>query len=450
MGRSNKWGVDNVRKKIDVQYLEVGMYVAELDRPWLGTPFLFQGFEIHAHEEIEELKRYCTFVYIDIPDVHVGPPERRPRAHAAPLKEMSMPTEAEQRIARDFLKIINQPRTRPVYTDQRVLEQELGEAREHHAIARALIYQILDDARSGKNLDSIRAKRVVGELTESVIRNPDALSCFIQLRKKDEYTALHSLRVCILALAFGRHLGLDRDALQMLGLGGLLHDIGKLKVPVDILNKPSALTEYEFALMKSHVPRGVEIVERMSGIPAPALEVVRGHHERHSGTGYVSGLKGEEIAFFGMIGGIVDCYDAITSDRAYRAGMSAHTALKQMYGWRGRDFHPALVEQFIQCMGIYPIGSVVELNTGEIGVVVTMNRVRRLKPRVTLVLNANCAPYNAPITIDLMNHKTTDGRPCEIDRVLEPGVYGIDPVLYLPITSASRVLKTPVIAATRA
>jgi putative nucleotidyltransferase with HDIG domain len=435
--------VDIVRKKIDVQYLEVGMYVAELDRPWLGTPFLFQGFEISAHEEVEELKRYCKFVYIDIPDVHVGPPEQRPRPRTSPLRETLVSPEAEQRIARDFLKIINQPRSEPVYTDQRVLEQELPEAREHYAVARTLVYQVLDDVRIGKNLDSLRAKRVVGELTESVIRNPDALTCFIQLRKKDEYTALHSLRVCILALAFGRHLGLDRDTLQLLGLGALLHDIGKLKVPLEILNKPGTLTEYEFTLMKSHVPHGVKILDGMPGIPAPALEVVQGHHERYSGTGYIAGLKGEEIALFGMIGGIVDCYDAITSDRAYRTGMSAHTALKQMYGWRGRDFHPKLVEQFIQCMGIYPIGSVVELNTGEVGVVVTMNRVRRLKPRVTLVLNANCTPYSKPVTVDLMTHKTTDGRPCEIDRVLEPGVYGIDPVLYLPITNAARILKTP-------
>ena len=417
------------------------MYVAELDRPWLGTPFLFQGFQIQAHEEIEELRRYCKFIYIDIPDVQVGPPERRLRPPAFAVKETPAPTEAEQRIARDFLKIINQPRTEPVYKDQRVLEHELPEAREHYAIARTLVYQVLDDVRTGKNLDSLRAKRVVAELTESVIRNPDALTCFIQLRKKDEYTALHSLRVCVLALAFGRHLGLDRDSLQLLGLGALLHDIGKLKVPNEILNKPGALTEYEFALMKSHVPHGVAIIERMPGIPRPAIEVVQGHHERYSGTGYIAGLKGEDIALFGMIGGIVDCYDAITSDRAYRTGLSAHTALKQMYGWRGRDFHPKLVEQFIQCMGIYPIGSVVELNTGEVGVVVTMNRVRRLKPRVTLVLNANCTPYTNPITVDLMHHKTTDGRPCEIDRVLEPGVYGIDPVLYLPVTGGVRAVN---------
>jgi len=433
-----------VRKTIDVQFLRLGMYVAELDRPWRDTPFLFQGFEITSQEEIEQLRKYCKSVVIDIPDSTDAIPA--PRRPAAPVAR-PIPTEAERRVERDFLKIVNEPRAEPVYQDQTTLEQEIAVVRERHEEARGLIYTILEDVRLGKNLNAVAAKRVVAQLAESVIRNPDALTCFTHLKKKDEYTALHSLRVCILALAFGRHLGLDRESLNVLGIGGLLHDIGKMKVPNEILNKPGALSEQEFDLMKSHVPRGVEILERTPGIPAQAIEVARCHHERYGGGGYVGGLKGDTIGFFGMIGGIVDCYDAVTSDRAYHTGMSAHTALKKMYEWRGRDFHPRLVEQFIQCMGIYPIGSVVELNTGEVGVVVTMNRVRRLKPRVTLVLNGNCAPYSSPFTVDLMNHRTRDGRPCEIERVLDPGVYGINPTDYLPIANPVVVLKP---SATRA
>ncbi len=418
------------------------MYVAELDRPWLGTPFLFQGFEIRSDAELLELKRLCKWVYVDTPDAPIGISAPRPaEAVAPPRPQPKVLSDAEQRVAREILKIINQPRAQPVYSDKCEIEQEIPTAREHIAVARTLIYQILDDVRTGKNIDAISAKRVVGSLAESVIRNPDALTCFIQLKNKDEYTAQHSMRVCILALAFGRHLGLDRDTLELLGIGALMHDIGKMKVPNEILNKPASLTDYEFSLMKSHVPRGVEILEGTTGIPRPAIEVARCHHERYAGSGYISGLTGDQIGFFGMIGGIVDCYDAVTSDRPYRAGMSAHAALKQMYEWRGRDFHPGLVEQFIQCMGIYPIGSVVELNTGEIAVVVTMNRVRRLKPRVTLVLNANYAPYSTPVTVDLMNHKTQDGRACEIDRVLEAGTFGIDPIRYLPVIDPTRMLR---------
>jgi putative nucleotidyltransferase with HDIG domain len=273
-------------------------------------------------------------------------------------------------------------------------------------------------------------------MVESIIRNPDALTCFAQLKKKDEYTAQHSMRVCILALSLGRHLGLEKQELNTLGLGALLHDLGKMKVPNEILNKPGPLNDYEYALMKSHVPRGVEILDNTSGIPRAAIEVARCHHERYSGSGYIHGLKGDQIGLFGMIGGIVDCYDAISSDRAYHTGMSAHAALKKMYEWRNRDFHPGLVEQFIQCMGIYPIGSVVELNTGEVCVVVTMNRMRRLKPRVALVLQSDYYPVPGATTVDLMNYNTGDGRACEIERVLESGAYGINPVQYLPVTAA--------------
>ena len=339
---------------------------------------------------------------------------------------------------RDILiKVSTQPLLKPTYRDKNTLEQEMGFAREVHRVARDLVYTLLEDVRLGKNINSLGAKKVVGEMVESVIRNPDALTTFAQLKKKDEYTAQHSMRVCILALSFGRHLGFDYNELNLLGIGALLHDIGKMKVPSEILNKPGALNEYEYAQMKSHVPHGVAILEKTPGIPRPAIEVARCHHERYAGSGYIGGLKGDQIGLFGMIGGIVDCYDAISSDRAYHTGMSTHAALKKMYEWRHRDFHPGLVEQFIQCMGIYPIGSVVELNTGEIGVVVTMNRVRRLKPRVALVLQPDFDPVQCSTTVDLKDYKTRDGRPCEIDRVLEPGIYGINPVNYLSVSTAA-------------
>jgi len=409
------------------------MYVAELDRPWRETPFLFQGFEIRSPADIEELKRFCEWVYVEIPETFAWPPPP-----AAPRRPAPVPTEAEQRVARDLLKIINQPRGAPVYADRCSLEQEMPAAHAHYLAARDALHGVMADVRAGRSIDGHGIGRAVGELAESIIRNPDALNCLTQLKRKDEYTALHSLRVCILALAFGRHLGLDRDMLHALGIGALLHDVGKLRVPDAILTKPGALDEQELALMRRHVPYGVEILERTPSIPRAAIEVARCHHERYDGSGYQEGLKGDQIGLFGMIGGIVDCYDAVTSDRPYREGMSSHMALKRMYEWRGREFHPALTEQFIQCMGIYPIGSVVELNTGEVGVVVAMNRVRRLKPRVALVLDGNCRPYAEARTVDLLQRKGADGQSCDIDRVLEPGSYGIDPVRYLPIPDLPR------------
>ncbi len=421
------------KKKLDVRELRVGMYVRELDRPWRETPFLFQGFEIRSDDDIRELQRYCQHVVIDIPEPHQKIRPRTPAERVIAEKRLQ-----RKQVERDILiKVSTQPLLKPTYRDTSTLEQEIGVAREIHRETRELVYTLLEDVRLGKNINSLGAKKVIGEMVESVIRNPDALSTFAQLKKKDEYTAQHSMRVCILALSFGRHLGFDRNELNLLGIGALLHDIGKMKVPSEILNKPGALNEYEYAQMKSHVPHGVAILEKSSGIPRPAIEVARCHHERYGGAGYIGGLKGDQIGLYGMIGGIVDCYDAISSDRAYHTGMSAHAALKKMYEWRHRDFHPGLVEQFIQCMGIYPIGSVVELNTGEIGVVVTMNRVRRLKPRVALVLQPDFDPVQCSTTVDLTDYKTRDGRPCEIDRVLEPGVYGINPVNYLSVSTAA-------------
>lgn len=399
------------------------MYVSALDRPWLETPFLFQGFEIRSLEEILQLKRYCQFVFVDIPE---GYGAARPRAALAA-------GEQQKKLEFEMLRQAAAPApSAPRYLDQTTVEEETQAVRAAHYEARALIRAMMDDIRLGRSLKVGTVKKVVAEMAASVIRNPDALVCFTQLRRKDEYTALHSLRVCILALVFGRHLGLEEDALNVLGIGAMLHDIGKMKVPNEILNKPEPLTDAEYEIMKSHVPLGVEILQGTTGIPPAAIEIARCHHERHDGSGYMSGIRQEDIGLFGQIGGIVDYYDAITSDRAYHNALSAHVALKQMYGGRGREFHPTRVEQFIQCMGIYPIGSIVELNTGEVGVVVGMNRQRRLKPRVTLVLKPNTMPYEVPRTVDLMNHPASDGHPLEIERVVDPGAYTINPVEFLP------------------
>ncbi len=404
-----------MRKKIDVRDLMIGMYVSELDRPWLGTPFLFQGFEVHTNAELLKLRRLCRHVYI----------ETDPGSIAIAQKPVAVP---DLGLLRRFAP---GQRHQPLYHDQTTVEDEIPRARETYNEARALIQDIMEDARLGRTLDSVRARRSVTAMTESVVRNPDALACFSQLKKKDEYTALHSLRVCILALTFGRHLDFTPDQMYVLGLGALLHDIGKMKVPNEILNKPAPLTEREFELMKSHVPQGVAILEQTPGIPAAAIEVARGHHERYGGQGYILGLQGDAIGLFGSIGGIVDSYDALTSDRIYRDGRSSYDTLTHLYNARRVDFHPDLIAQFIQCMGIYPIGSIVELNTGDIGVVVTVNRLRRLKPRVALVRTPEKKPYTALKIVDLMNPPA--GHNLEIRAVLPAGSHGINPVDYLPL-----------------
>ncbi len=410
------------------------MYVSELDRPWIESRFLFQGFEIRAEEEIAELLHLCKYVYIET-DVEYENGRARPRQPAT--VGAPDPTEfAAKRIGFEILdKFADTPAIKPPrYLDRWSVENELPQARELIGKTKILVDTILEDVRLGRSLDSQTAKQSVAGMVQSVLRNPDALVWFNHLKNKDEYTSQHSLRVCVLALTFGRHLEFSGEELNLLGIGALLHDIGKMRVPVELLNKPGRLTSEEFELIKTHVPRGVEILSRTPGIPAPAIEVARSHHERFDGSGYSVGLKGQHISLFGQIGAIVDSYDAITSDRSYHKGMSAHDALRKMYEWRRKDFHETLVEQFIQCMGIYPIGSVVEMNTGSIGVVVSVNRLRRLRPRVALVLDAGKKPYHSPRIIDLVSEEAHGENAVLIRNVLPAGSFGINAVDYLPVS----------------
>lgn len=421
-----------MKKKIDVQDLRIGMWVSELDRPWKGTPFLFQGFEIRTQKEIDDIRGQCQYVYIDVTLGHDVEPRKRP---PGPAPTRIVVPEADREIKRTGLEVLKQFQPgaahTPRYRDLVPVEEEIKQAREIHREAMELMPSILEDVRMGRVIDVPAAKQTVIKLVQSVLRNPDALTLLNQLKHQDAYTMEHCLRVCTLALIFGRHLDFPEEELALLGVGALMHDVGKMKVPSEILNKPGKLTDEEFKIMQTHVPRGVEILERNGGIHPASIQVAKQHHERYDGKGYATGLKGEIIDMFGQIGAIVDVYDAITSDRCYHSGMSAHEALRSMYEWRFQNFHPHLLEQFIQCMGIYPVGSLVELNRGDVGVVITVNRERRLRPKVTLVLRPDKQPYAPPKTVDLMDdlHKSL-----EIRKVLPAGTHGVNPTAYLPLS----------------
>jgi putative nucleotidyltransferase with HDIG domain len=426
-----------MKTKIEVHDLRKGMFVSELDRPWLGTPFLFQGFEIQTDEELEQLRKLCQYVYVLSGDALARTAERHARsgAGAPPATRAITPLNIAYAVTETSSREIPRNGLPPsLYPDLTPVEEELQQALEVERSARETIYSILDDARLGRSVDTPRAKKVVGQMTESIIRNPDALVWLTHLKKKHEYTALHSLRVCVLALALGRHLGYGPDTLNILGIGALLHDIGKLRVPIEILDKPEALTREEFEIMKLHVPNGLKILESAEGFPAHALEVVGRHHERYNGNGYAFGLSGDTIGEFGLISAIVDTYDAITSDRSYHLSLSAADALKIIYEGRQKAYHPWLTEQFIQCMGIFPIGSIVELSTGSIGVVITANRARRLRPRVALVLSPEKQPYTPANIVDLMTvTHDAHGKPVEIKNMLPSGAFGINPTDYIPL-----------------
>jgi putative nucleotidyltransferase with HDIG domain len=427
-----------MKQKIHTSDLKIGMYVSELDRPWTSTHFLFQGFEVRDAELLQEVKNACEYVYID---TEKGPALKESAKPKPPSPQTSTRVVIEDDFNPDLSYVLKGPPTKKRWQpEEATLEEELPVAKKIETETRTVLYSTLEDVRLGRTIDSVATKAVIADMVESIIRNPDAMGVLSQLKDSDEYTALHSVRVCILALTFGRHLDMTREELNLLGIGALLHDVGKMRVPNEILNKKDRLTEKEFDIMKTHVPLGVEVLQNTPGIPHAAIEVAANHHERYGGGGYANGKEGDGIGVFGMIGGVVDCYDAITSDRSYHKGMTSYDALSKMYQWRNSAFHPGLIEQFIQCMGVYPIGSLVELSTGAIGVVATVNRARRLKPRIALILNSNKEPFDAVKVVDLMAEATRNpGNPPEIKKVIPAGQYGIMPSDYLPLIGTEEV-----------
>jgi HD-GYP domain-containing protein (c-di-GMP phosphodiesterase class II) len=402
-----------MEKIVHVRHLRPGVFVSRLDRPWLGTPFLLQGFRLASWQEVEELSRCCSYVYID-PEYGDDLPEAvDPARH---IEEISA-------------AIRSAALSHPLSAAYPVkFENEIGPATDLHRHATQFITGLLEDVRVGGSVNFAGAREVVEEMTQSVLRNPDALLLINQLRETDEYTALHSVRACVLMLAFGRYLGLQRPDLEALGLGGLLHDVGKMRVPAEILNKPGPLTEAEFEAMKAHVVEGVLLLEAVGNIPPGAIEVARCHHERYDGSGYPRGLRGwEAVGLFGLIAGIVDVYDAVTIDRVYGQATTPYEALRYIYQQGGSHFDQDLALRFIQCIGIYPVGSCVQMNTGHVGLVISVHPNHRLKPTVLIILDANGQRYAVPVVIDLLTQGVAaQSAPLEVRSVVSPAQHGID------------------------
>jgi putative nucleotidyltransferase with HDIG domain len=374
-------------KKINVALLRIGMYISQLDRSWMETPFLSHKFEVKTSKQIDQLKEYCNFVYIDT--------ERGIDTLNEVLnKKLTVTPEIHEEKKIRLRETPDSPSTPGPENIRRALEL--------HDQAKEVIGDILEDVRIGQIIQTIKAKKTVESIITSLIEDKNALLCLIQLRSKDEYTVSHSINVSILSMAFGRRLKLSKEELELLGLGALLHDIGKMKVPLEILNKPGKLSDAEFEIMKKHVLYSAELLKNTEDFPSGALDLVLQHHERVSGKGYPFGLKGSQISLFGSIVSIVDVYDAITTNRVYRSSTPPHEAIKWIYEWSSADFDKQLVEHFIKTVGIFPIGSQVEINHSDIGVVLSSNPENALKPSVLLLYDSKKQPYRPPRMIDLM------------------------------------------------
>ncbi|MEX1032556.1 MAG: HD-GYP domain-containing protein [Cellvibrionaceae bacterium] len=418
------------KEQIAVGELAVGMYVSELDRPWLETPFLMQGFLIESDDDIKALTEHCKFVFVDRqlsrdvqfhkPDAVVA--EFTPKK-TIPKKEPPRQNTREQKVVKLLGNRIRQP-----YRDTVHWRSEMTAAKRAVTGLTEEIKNLFDGLRQGSGLNFSKIKQAVGPLVSSIERNPDACIWLARLKNQDSYIYKHSVASSIWAVALGRELGLPPQDLKSLGLGALLLDIGKLKLPTDLLHKTEALTDNEFQLIRSHVNYSLAALEQSKLLNRDIWDMVACHHERYDGTGYPRGLKNDEIPLFGHIAGIVDSYDAMTSERPYGKAVSPSSAIKQLYQARDKHFDAVLVEEFIQAVGLYPAGTLVLLSSGEVAIVLAEGRTRRLKPQILLLLDQNKQALPDLKIVNMLDAScASTGAPLEIVQSLEPGSYGVDP-----------------------
>ncbi len=507
------------RLRVAVADLELGLFVAELDRPWVDTPFLLQGFLLDNDGDLETLRKYCRYVYIDLkfsdeavaaewraaasdlPDqtgpsqdayadervvkdapklptfesgapmqsgfaqaggddqdeanatILVGPtaiePRRTGKARSAQAQnDPPVSDETRQRFL-DFVRAIaidekqnglafldrisnwfNTPLTRDkasqrrrisahadadldlssvlpqgasltIYRDTTPVETELPRARQAFIDGESVAREIARTIQAGELPDIPAVKACVDNIVESMIANPDAVMFIAKLRDEDINTYHHGVKVSLYLIALGRHLGIPKAQLTDLGLIGMLADIGKIKLPRALLAKPGALSPAEFDLVKGHVALGLASLEASAGLSPAVIQGIAQHHERLDGSGYPDGLTSDQIGVYGRMTAIADSFAAMTTPRPYADACSAQEALLSLYEWGGTSFSATLIEQFVQAIGVFPVGSLIELSNGEVAIVVAHNRVRRLEPKVLVLTAPDKTPLATPIERDL-------------------------------------------------
>jgi HD-GYP domain-containing protein (c-di-GMP phosphodiesterase class II) len=390
------------------------MFIHELDCGWMEHPFVRNRFKLGKDEEIGRiLAAGIRGVVIDCSrgmDVEEAPT----------LQEARASTEAELTVA-----VVGRP-----ILARTTLGEEIGRAAAIRQQANGLVRTVMQDARLGKAIELDQVTPVVENITASILRNASALISLSRIKNKDDYTFLHSVSVCTLLVAFCRSRGMDQDTIYQAGIGGLLHDTGKARVPDSILNKPGRLTDEEFDIIKRHPRDGYDILRMTPGIGPIPLDITLHHHERRDGSGYPDRQAEPAISELAQMAAIVDVYDAITADRCYHQGMSAAEALRKIFEWSKFHFNPVLAQEFIRCVGIYPVGTLVRLESGRLGVVVEPHETSLLTPKVNAFFDTRSRTRIPMQTIDLSRPVGSGGA----DRILgleQPEKWKLDPMQYL-------------------
>lgn len=375
-------------KKIQVQQLRVGMYVSDFNAGWLDHPFMLNSMKIASDEQVQKV------LASGVKELFINTARGLDIADAPSLKEAAAQTE------RQLESIAASGKTR-VAERQVSLAEEMSRAKNTFTEATKIIRGVMDDIRLGRQIEVEASKAVVEKITSSVMRNDNAMQSMRRMQSHDDYTFLHSVSVCAMLTTFSKAVGFDLATTHDVALGALLHDIGKMRVNLALLNKPARLSDEEFRHMKSHVVLGSDLLRQMSGIPKISFEPLEMHHERFDGSGYPNGLKGAEISQVGRMSAIVDVYDAITSERCYHDPVGPADGIRKLFEWSKFHFDPELVQIFVKSIGIYPVGTLVRLESGRLGVVIEQRESNLLTPVVRVVFDTRRDFYITPEDVDL-------------------------------------------------
>jgi len=373
-------------KKIAVKDLKVGMYIHDLDCSWMRHPFLLNHFAIENESILHKLTS------LNLKSIYIDTKKGSDLEDAPTLDEVQSEFKAKTCAIADKHQSLEKHVS---------IDEEIHNAKEVYKDTHRLVHNLLLEARLGRQMEFEALYPLVDRMTDSIMRNKDALQSLCRIKQKDEYTYMHSVSVAVLLMSFARAMGFSKDELKPIGLGGLLHDIGKMRVDSKILNKPGRLTDEEFNAMKKHVEYGVDIVGASNCNDEHVMQVIAQHHEHVDGHGYPHQLNEQSMSLIGKMASIVDVYDALTSDRVYKNAWEPTTTLQKFIEWSEHHFNLEMVHHFVRCVGIYPVGTLVLLSNDEIAVVVEQHNTNLLSPVVKVIMAANMKNKIAPYILDL-------------------------------------------------
>lgn len=383
--------------KVSAMNLKPGMFIAELDRPWLESPFAIQGFLVRDNDEILYVADHVEHVFVD----------------------------AEYTGGEITMEMAVAP-TATTAKDRPKLNDEFQRTKLSFDSAAQTLDRVFGALMNGEKTDITAVQKAVNPLIEGVFRNQEAVSALVRLKESGDYRYHHGVAMAVWGVILGRHLGLHRSELEKLAVGCAMCDVGMTQLRGDLLYQPECLTDLQRKIIRAHPVMGTDMASKSDHVDWEVLSIIENHHERADGSGYPRGLEGAGIPLLARIAGIVDTYDAMITPRPYATARTSHEAVQELLDCKGSTFQEALIEQFVQAIGLFPTGTMVELNTGEVAIVVKQNMTRRLKPELVLVLDAELERLELPRALDLSQQNIAQEGERWISRELVAGTFGIN------------------------